>query len=356
MTGTIRDVAERAGCSIATVSRYVTGSAPLALETRQRIEEAIAIIGYRPSEIGRSLKRQATKTLGIVVPSLTNPVFASSVSGFQSVARSRGFNVLIATSDYDPVIEAAAVETFLGQSVDGLALTVCDALASPALAIVDASTKANVLLYNAPDTSARVAVTVDSIRAAREMTELVLGEGHRRIAFLAGRFAASDRSRLRYRGFAAALADAGLRPPPPLELDFFDDAPDRAISELVATDERPTALFCSNDVLALGVIGALKRLGARVPEDMSVVGFDGISLGQLVEPTLASVWQPARQMGECACEHLLAMIAGQAVVLPGFLDHDIRRGGSLGPAPLSPVAIAAARTDRFPKPRQESAP
>ncbi|MGL4635465.1 MAG: LacI family DNA-binding transcriptional regulator [Beijerinckiaceae bacterium] len=345
MGGTIRDVAEKAGCSIATVSRYVNGTAPLSLETSERIEAAIAELGYRPSEIGRSLKRQATRTLGMIVPSLTNPIFAASVSGFQTAARAKGYNVLIATSDYDPQIEAQAVETFLGQSVDGLALTVCDALASPALAIVDASAKPNVLLYNQADTADRLAITVDSVRAAREMTEVVLAAGHRRIAFLAGRFAASDRSRLRYRGFAAALADAGLKPPSPVELDFFDDAPDSAVAGLIATDERPTALFCSNDVLALAVIGALKRLGARVPEDMSVVGFDGVALGQMVEPTLASVWQPAREMGERACAELLAMIGGSKGAPSVFLNHEIRQGGSLGTAPVNPVGIVPSRTN-----------
>lgn len=354
MAGTIRDVAEKAGCSIATVSRFVNGTAPLAIETRERIEAAIAAIGYRPSEIGRSLKRQATRTLGLIVPSLTNPVFAATVGGFQATARADGYTVLIASSEYDPQIEAQAVETFLGQSVDGLALTVCDAMASPALAIVDSSGKPNVLIYNQADTRDRLAVTVDSVRAARGMTKAILAEGHTRIAFLAGRFAASDRSRLRYRGFAAALAEAGLKPPPPLELDFFDDAPDAAVAEMIASDERPTALFCSNDVLALAVIGALKRLGARVPDDMSVVGFDGVALGQMVEPTLASVWQPAKAMGELACRRLLTRIEGAAASPIAFLDHDVRRGGSLGPAPSNPVAILGARSLSTPVNRQEN--
>ncbi|MGL4974284.1 MAG: LacI family DNA-binding transcriptional regulator [Bosea sp. (in: a-proteobacteria)] len=355
MSATIKDVAEMAGCSIATVSRYVNGTAPLSIETRARIELAIAETGYRPSEIGRSLKRQATRTLGMIVPSLTNPVFASSVSGFQALARSRGFNVLIATSDYDPEIEAAAVETFLGQSVDGLALTVCDALASPALAIVDASRKPNVLLYNEADHAGRMAVTVDNVAAARAMTELVLAQGHTRIAFLAGRFAASDRSRLRYRGFAAALAAAGLKPPVPVELDFFDDAPDAKLAQLIARDDRPTALFCSNDMLALAAIGALKRLGARVPEDMSVVGFDGIALGQLVEPTLASVCQPAHEMGEVACIRLLDAIAGETAEAVGCLAHDIRPGRSLGRVPRDPVAISIASPEFPSNQKQETA-
>lgn len=355
MAGTIHDVAERAGCSIATVSRYVNGTAPLSLETRERIEAAIAAIGYRPSEIGRSLKRQATRTLGILVPSLTNPVFADSVTGFQTVARASGYTVLIATSEYDPEVEAQAVETFLGQSVDGLAMTVCDAMASPALAIVDASGKPGVLLYNQADNAGRLAVTVDNVRAAREMTEAVLAQGHRRIAFLAGRFAASDRSRLRYRGYALALAEAGLKPPPPVELDFLDDAPDGAIATLIAAENRPTALFCSNDVLALAIIGALKRHGAQVPHDMSVVGFDGIALGQMVEPTLASVAQPARRMGERACTDLLALVSGAHSPPSEFLGHEIRLGGSLGLAPRVPVPILAAGSNPGSTTQQESA-
>ncbi|MCU0885559.1 MAG: substrate-binding domain-containing protein [Beijerinckiaceae bacterium] len=342
----IKEVADLAGCSIATVSRHVNGAAPISVEVRARIEAAILQTGYRPSEIGRSLKRQATRTLGIVVPSLTNPVFALSVSGFQAVARRHGYNVLIATSDYDPAIEAEAVETFLGQSVDGLALTVCDSLSSPALATIDAGGKPNVLLFNQADMPGRQAVTVDNIEAARAMTDAILAEGHRRIVFLAGRFAASDRSRLRYRGFAAALAQAGLKPPLPLELDFLDATPDAALQPLLGGENRPTALFCSNDVLALGVIGALKRLGARVPDDMSVVGFDGIDLGQMVEPTLCTVSQPARAMGELACERLLATIRSTpeaATDAARFLAFDIRRGGSLGPAPRVVAAIGAGQ-------------
>jgi DNA-binding LacI/PurR family transcriptional regulator len=341
MSGSIRDVADKAGCSIATVSRYVNGTAPLAIETRARIEAAIAQIGYRPSEIGRSLKRRATHTLGILVPSLTNPVFASSVSGFQAQAHQCGYNVLIATSEYDTKMESACIEMFLGQSVDGLALTVCDAVSSPALAIIDAARKPCVLLYNMADSHHRLAITVDSKAAARDMTNTVLAQGHRRIAFLAGRFSASDRSRLRYRGFASALADAGLNPPLPVELDFLDEAPDRHIAALVATDERPTALFCSNDVLALAVIGALKRLGARVPDDMSVVGFDGIALGQMVEPTLATVDQPAREMGADACAALLNLLKGETLSPIAFLPHAIRSGRSLGPAPVLPKAITS---------------
>ena len=338
MAVTIKTVAEEAGCSIASVSRFITGSAPLAAATRQRIEAAIARLGYRPSEIGRALKRQASRVAGVVVPSLTNPVFAASVAGLQQRARAAGFGVLIATTDYDPAQELEAVEALLGRGVDALALTVCDAGASEALALLDAEHKPYVLLYNQGHHPGRLAVTVDNVAAARGMVEAILAHGHRRIAFLAGRFAASDRSPLRYRGYAEALASAGLEPAPPLEIDFTDETPDAALAPLFAAADPPTALVCSNDLLALAAIGALRRLGHAVPTAVSVTGFDGIALGGMVEPPLATVAQPARAMGEAAMELMLDRLGGSTSAGTTFLPFDLRLGGTLAAAPgVSPA-------------------
>ena len=332
MASTIKDVAERAGCSIATVSRFMNGTAVLSVETRARIEAAVEALGYRPSEMGRSLRRQASSTIGVIVPSLTNPVFAASVAGLQFRAQQAGFGVLIATTEYDAGQEIAVLETFLGKGVDGLALTVSDALASPALAVLDAERKPHVLLYNQADRPDRMCITVDNIAAAHAMTRAILAEGHRRIAFLAGRFSASDRSRLRYRGFANAMAEAGIAPPAPLEVDFLGDMPDQAIRALFQQSEPPTALFCSNDVLALAAIGALRRLGLSVPDDISIVGFDGIALGRMVEPPLATVSQPARDMGEAAMRLLLNQIQTRATSTPTFMPFELRLGGTLAAA------------------------
>ncbi|MGL4813410.1 MAG: LacI family DNA-binding transcriptional regulator [Beijerinckiaceae bacterium] len=344
MPATIKDVAERAGCSIATVSRFVNGLGPIAVETRNRIEAAITALGYRPSEMGRSLRRQASQTIGVIVPSFTNPVFAASVSGIQAVARERGYGVLVASTDYDVRHEAAAVETFLGQRVDGLVLTVCDAMSSPALSILDAEAKAHVLLYNQADRAGRLAVTVDNVAAARAMTEAILLQGHRRIAFLAGRFSASDRSRQRYRGFADALATAGLTPPAPIEVGFLAEALDDAIAALLGSETRPTALFCSNDVLALAAIGALRRSGLQAPADISVVGFDGVALAPLVEPPLATVNQPSRRMGERAVEILLARIGGAPLHATPYEPFELRLGGTL--AAMAPTERREKRSTR----------
>jgi DNA-binding LacI/PurR family transcriptional regulator len=334
---TIKDVAELAGCSIATVSRFVNGLGPIALDTRERIEAAISALGYRPSQMGRGLRRQASQTIGVIVPSFTNPVFAASVGGIQAAARAAGYGVLVASTNYEAELEAAAVETFLGQRVDGLLLTVCDAMSSPALSILDAEGKPHVLLYNQADRPERHAVTVDNVAAARAMTRAILDEGHRRVAFLAGRFVASDRSRQRYRGFTDALAAQGVAPPPPIEVDFMAEALDEAVAALVAGERRPTALFCSNDMLALGAIGALRRFGLHVPGDISVVGFDGVALGPMMEPPLATVRQPSRRMGERAAEILLGLINAGPPAPGAFEPFELRLGGTLAAAPAIPV-------------------
>jgi DNA-binding LacI/PurR family transcriptional regulator len=330
---TIKDVAELAGCSIATVSRFVNGLGPIALDTRERIEAAISVLGYRPSQMGRGLRRQTSQTIGVIVPSFTNPVFAASVGGIQSAAKAAGYGVLVASTDYAAAHEVDAVETFLGQRVDGLLLTVCDATSSPALSILDAEAKPHVLLYNQADRPGRSAVTVDNVAAARAMTQAILAEGHRSIAFLAGRFSASDRSRQRYRGFADALAAAGLTPPAPIEVDFMAEALDEAMASLAADPRRPTALFCSNDMLALAAIGALRRFGLQAPADISVVGFDGIALGPMMEPPLATVRQPSRRMGERATEILLGLIRGEPRADNAFEPFELRPGGTLAAAP-----------------------
>ncbi|MCA3597052.1 MAG: LacI family DNA-binding transcriptional regulator [Methylobacterium sp.] len=340
MAATIKDVAERAGCSIATVSRFVNGTAVLTVETRARIEAAIHALGYRPSELGRSLRRQATRTVGVIVPSLTNPVFAASVAGLQARAREAGFGVLIASTEYDPAQEMAALDTLLGQKVEGLALTVSDPLASPVLPVLDAERKPHVLMFNQADRPGRVCVTVDNVAAAFAMTNAILAEGHRRIAFLAGRFSTSDRSRLRYRGFANAMARSGLVPPSPTEVDFLIDMPDQAVAPLFEQEAAPTALFCSNDILALAAIGALQRRGMAVPADVSIVGFDGIALGRMVEPPLATVHQPAREMGETAMEILLAELREHVAERPTFLPFELRLGGTLATAPAHAASSA----------------
>lgn len=329
---TIRDVAARAGVSITTVSRVLNGATPIAPETAERVRDAIAALDFRPNRLGRSLKAARTHTIGVLVPSLRNPVFADCVAGIEDACAAAGYSVLIASSDYDPEREGAAVGTLLSHQVEGLILTVADADDSRCLDRLDGTGTPYVLVYNQPH-GPRPFVSVDNVAAARAVVERMVSLGHRRIGMVAGHFRQSDRSRLRHQGFVAALADAGLAPGPLVEVDFADTRLAQHLACHMTTVAPPTALFGSNDMVALAVIRALRDLGLSVPGDVSVTGFDGIEVGALVSPSLATLVQPSRAMGETAFARLLGRLAGAAAEQPATLPFSFRPGESLGPAP-----------------------
>lgn len=352
---TIRDVAAMAGCSVATVSRAINGTAPISNALRARIDRAIRDCGFRPNGIGRSLKTQRTRTLGVMIPSLANPVFADSVAGLEQAARPAGYHLLFTSSEYDPDAEAGAVEAMLSQGVEGLVLTVADPDDNPTLDRLDADGVPYVLLYNQPSAIRRPAVTVDNVAAMHELTERVLRLGHRSIGYVGGRFGTSDRSRHRYRGYVAALGACGLAPGDPVEVDYLADDHADELAAAFAGGHLPTALLCSNDLLALKVVGSLRRLGLAVPGDLSVVGFDGIPIGALVTPTLATVVQPTRQMGLAAFARLAARLDRDEAAGVTLLPHGFRPGATLSRVPGDPRRMRIAAPARCrPSSREES--
>lgn len=325
---TIHDVATRAGCSVASVSRVLNGTGPASADMRARVEAAMGALDFRPSEIGRSLARQSRRVLGVLVPSVTNPVFAACLAGIQVRARMAGCSVLMVQSDYDARREAEAVEALLAERPLGLILTVCDPARSAGLEMARAADLPSVLLFNEPDEEHAASVAVDNRAATRALVAEMLALGHRRAVFVAGRFASSDRSRLRYHGFRDALGSAGLAVPDPVEIDFIDGLEALDLANMLAR-ERPSALVASNDVLAFGVMAAMRRAGLGVPEDVSVTGFDGIPIGRLIHPTLATVEQPAGRMGESAAALLFDLAAERKAPHVVRAAYAIRLGGTL---------------------------
>ena len=328
---TIRDVAQRAGVSIATVSRVINDQGTIRPETRDRVLEAIDALGFRLNAIGRSLKAGHSRVLGVMVPTLANPVFAEAVEGLQHRARAAGYGVMITTSEYDATLERAAVETLMVGRVDGLVLTVTDPAAPDTVAWLDALDRPVVLIYNQP--GSRPTVTVDNAGAGRAAADLFVGAGHRRLAMVAGSLTGSDRSRARWDGFAAQVGAAGCAAPAMVEIRFDQTDLRPALANLMAGPDAPTGLFCSNDLIALRVIAALRALGLRVPQDVSVAGFDGIAAGALFEPSLSTVAQPSRTMGEAAASLVLSELAGGAAEPVTILPHRLVEGASIGPPP-----------------------
>ncbi|MEO1193450.1 MAG: LacI family DNA-binding transcriptional regulator [Pseudomonadota bacterium] len=358
---TLHDVARRANCSVATVSRVLNNTGPASAETRARVERAVAELGFRFNEIGRSLQSKRSRTLGIMVPTLSNPVFAAIIEGIQAAARLSGYQILLACAYYDPEEESRAIDTLLAKQVDGLLLTLTNADKSKEIALLHQADLPFVLIFNQPE-EALPAVTVDNSTAARDVAKALLDAGHRKVAYVAGRFRSSDRSERRYQGFTQAFAEAGAPPPVLVEVDY-DRVDHRAVlTGLFARQPDTTALFCSNDMLALAVMADLRRMGMSLPEDISIVGFDGIAVSTLITPSLATVVTPCHAMGRRAASGLIDAIENRRQPPAGtlLLPYQFRPGESLMARPgrnrptrsaptrakASPLSVSRKETER----------
>lgn len=323
---TIRDVAARAGCSIATVSRVVTGNGPVSDDMRRRVVEAALDLGF---PLARAFP-EARPVISILIPSLTNPVFAAAVAGIEQRARSAGMFTILGQSNYDPAQEEAISATLIAERPVGMIMTVCDPAKSQALQNMHKAGLPVVTIYNEDTPEGVAAVQVDNRLAIRRMTEDLLALGHRRILFLAGKFISSDRSARRYDGYGDAMRAAGLDPAPAIEVDFIDASRDIDLTGILA-EWQPTAIMASNDLLAVTVMASLRRAGFSVPEDISVTGFDGIDFSRHVYPRLHTVRQPSQVMGGLAASLLLDIAAGHKApqqLRPDFIPQP---GDSIAP-------------------------
>lgn len=320
---TLQDVAERAGCSLATASRALTLKGSVSDAMLRKVRRAAAELGYRHSISGGKSGRRLV--VGILIPSITNPVFSSSLSSIENRMLMAGHGVLIAQSNYDPAREFDAVAALLNERPTGLILTLCEAERS---GILDLPLPPTVLLHNRPTSHFPSAVTVDNLKAGHELTAHLRDLGHRRILFLSGSFSASDRARLRYDGYVKAMTEKGIEPLPAMQISFVGDYDMLDLSTAIA-DWKPTAIIASNDLLAFGVIGALRREGLSVPGDISVAGFDGISLGRMMDPPLTTIEMPDASMGAAAASLLLDIAENAAPPRHLEMAYMLRRGGSV---------------------------
>ncbi|AVA23083.1 substrate-binding domain-containing protein [Rhizobium sp. LEGMi198b] len=318
---TLQQVAFRAGCSVATASRVMNRNGPVSDEMVRRVRRAAAELGYRPG----SRSGNGRPAIGVLIPSITNPVFAASLSSIQNRALHAGHSVLIAQSNYDPAQEADAVASLLQQQPTGLILTLCDPERS---LVLSSALPPTVLLGNPPTARFTAAVATDNFGAGRDLTEHLLHKGHRRILFISGHFSASDRARLRYLGYVRAMEAARQQPLDALEISFVNSLEQLDLSDAVSRFG-PTAIIASNDLLALGVMGALRRQGLSIPRDVSVAGFDGISLGFLGEVSLTTVEIPDGTMGAAAASLLLDMAENAAPPRHLTVAYRLRPGGTV---------------------------
>jgi len=329
---TIKDVAEQAGCGIATVSRVLNGSGSASADTREKVLAAADALGFEFSALGRSLQSSSTKTIGCIVPSLANPVFAEVVQAAQHEAHREGYQLILACSEYDEALELQAVRTLIAKRIDGLILTVNNAEESEALALIGEKRLPCSLVYNRP-VHRLPSWAVDNRRAAREAARAFHDHDHVQTGFLALRFNRSDRSRERYEGFVDACRHYDMAEPLLLEIEEQDGNLLELLGALLTEHRSLTGIFASNDFLALAAMKAARALGRRIPENLSLIGFDGISTGLMVDPHLATIETDPRTMGRGAVQTVLARLLDRPT--PGRPAPDttfrFRPGGSLGP-------------------------
>lgn len=326
---TIKDVAREANVSIATISRVINGRGTVSDHTRDKVLGTMKDIGFRPNSIGRMLKTAHTKTIGVLVPTLKNPIFASVVESIQWTAEQCGYNTLLVSSGYEPQRELAAVNTLLANRVEGLVLTVVDETNSAALDLLRNEQVPFVLVFNPVEKVDCSTITIDNELAAASMVRELIDRGHRDIGLIVGQIKSSDRSRHRRNGYFAAMEEACLAPSLVLEV-AFDQADMKGICQKILTHTpSPSAVFCSTDMLAIRVIRGFIDLGIQVPGDIAVAGFDGIETGKWITPSLATVEQPAEEMGRKAIQHLVKdRIEGDGNPLHLTLAYKIRAGES----------------------------
>ncbi|MCW3778045.1 ribose utilization transcriptional repressor RbsR [Levilactobacillus namurensis] len=328
---TIRDLAEAAGVSVTTVSQILNGKGErFSLDTRRRVHQLQEEMGYVPDFNARNLIMKSAQTIGVLVPNLGNPFFSMFIKGVQSASRQRQFIPLIFGANHDEKLESYYLQELIKRAVDGLII----ASASITGEAIDNILKKNGIPYLLIDQNGGPSmdgVRIDDDRGGQLAAQHLLAFGHRRIAVVMPQNATQN-LRIRLAGFRQALAqaqvtltDADIILSPMTKLGGYQ-------ATAAVLKQHPTAVFAINDETALGLMRGFHERGIRVPQDISVLGYDDIDLDEYVVPRLSSVHQPVVTMGEQATELLINRIhnrrqAAQVVALP----VDFRQRESTGP-------------------------
>jgi LacI family transcriptional regulator len=322
MAITIREVARRAGVSTATVSHVLNNSGRVHQRTRRAVLAVVRELGYVPNAHARSLALGHTRTLGVIVSDLKNPFFPEVLKGFEARARELGYEVSFAHTLYDPGLERAAAKLMLEQKVRGVALLtsqigaeMLEPLQERGLALVYLN---HGVCPGLPSLQGFASIRLDHVESTREVVRYLYQLGHRRIAFAGGR--PGIRSYVaRLAAFTGALRDLGLEPAAVVDGNQDVEGGYQAARKLASLKPGPTAVIAVNDYAALGVIRGLHESGLRVPEDVSVSGFDRTALAGYLVPSLTTVDLHRERIGRTAAEALHETIASGGAVVGEFL-------------------------------------
>lgn len=325
---TVKNVAEQAGVSVGTVSRVLSGETSVKPSLREKVNDAIAVLGYRPNVTARALRTSKTDVIGLIVPDITNPFFAQMAASVETAAMERSHTVMLASSHNDPEAERHHILAFLDRSVCGIIVAACSGSSDLPLDLP-------VPVISLDRRFGGYAlVSTDHAQAASLMAEHLYGLGHRRIAYIAGP-PDTEAARVRREGFVKRLAQlgktAGLADVTILDGKFDYDSGERIARELLSLlpADRPTAIAAASDQQAIGALRAARDLKIDVPRKLSIAGFDDIALAKLVVPRLTTVRQPVEKLATRAVELLFDQ---PFAAKDEKIDGSLVVRGSTGPA------------------------
>lgn len=313
---TIGQVARLAGVSSTTVSHVLSGKRPVGAATQARVLDAVRELGYRPNSVARSLRTRRSQMIAVIVPDITNPFFGVVTRGLADTLDEAGYRSYVCNTDGSADRERDFIDDALDRGVDGIVMASVH-LEPADVAAIGYAHKPLVLLGDSAAHPGVDQVTVDDGAGARLATEHLIARGARRVAMITGPAGTSPD---RITGYADALAAAGRPFDPGLirEGGWLRDGGRAAMVELMATHPRPDAVFCANDLMAIGAMDAARELGLTIPDDVALAGFDDIEAAALLTPPLTTVINPAYEIGEAAGRLVLdRMVGGKRAVPEG---------------------------------------
>ncbi|MDH5930786.1 DNA-binding transcriptional regulator CytR [Vibrio splendidus] len=310
---TMKDVAQLAGVSTATVSRALMNPEKVSVSTRKRVETAVLEAGYSPNTLARNLRRNESKTIITIVPDICDPYFAEIIRGIEDAAVENDYLVLLGDSGQQKKRESSFVNLVFTKQADGMLLLGTDHpfdVSKPEQKNLPPMVMA---CEFAPELELPT-VHIDNLTSAFEAVNYLAQLGHKRIAQISGPTTATL-CKFRQQGYQQALRRAGVSMNPAYSTvgDFTFEAGAQAVRQLLALSEQPTAIFCHNDAMAIGAIQEAKKLGLRVPQDLSIVGFDDIQFAQYCDPPLTTISQPRYEIGRQAMLMMLDLLKGNDV-------------------------------------------
>ncbi|MEP5761840.1 MAG: LacI family DNA-binding transcriptional regulator [Litoreibacter sp.] len=330
---TLDDVAHAAGVSTATVSRCLNEQQKVAQTTREKVMRAVNELGYTPNFNARAMAARRTHTIGAIIPTMENAIFARGLQAFQETLNDKGYTLLVSSTGYDPDREAEQVKNLVARGADGLLLIGYERTKST-YSFLKSRQIPYMLAWAHRFGDQHPAIGFDNRDAMVNLTQAVLQHGHRDIGIISGVRAGNDRATDRVAGIRMALREANIDPDrsPLIETPYSIDNGAEAFADLMQRPIKPTAVMCINDVLAAGALQRARDLGVSVPNDVSITGFDDIELASLISPKLTTVHVPHRHMGSLAAQVLISLVEKQEACQSFKLESPLRIRETLGPA------------------------